>query len=547
MPSSASSTSTPSGTSSSSASAINKDIAALKYPPGTVISPRTGRPKRRKATRACVHCQRTHLTCDNNRPCERCVQRGLADTCRDGTRKKAKYLRDVPDSLAGSQIKKEVEHDTGLKPELPTPTQSSKSSVSGQALPPSPRDYRSPELLRAHEAAISSSLPTSLPTTVPGGTTTPAALQNHGDFTMSNVRGGKYMRNGSFQSTALNSEYKVLSDILGTTASSSSAATNNNGGRNSIHDFSPLSNEDSPLTDSSQFSSLNQFSLGETDSNLLDLLNSIGDPFHNGDATMGGQQQQEQPLRGPVGPDWLQESNTPKRPLSLTITDSDNQLRHNTADGSLHLRQTQFGGNSRRTVPQRNRFTEPGEIYTKVRKPHNYTPGYHELIVYLRSRFSKDNLLRMAKCMARYRPSFIACTNALKEDDLIFMEQCFQRTLMEYDNFIACSGTPTIVWRRTGEIESVGKEFCILTGWSRERLLNRRTFIVELMDDHSVVEYFETFSSMAFGDSRGAIMSECTLLTPAGQKLRTASTWTLQRDVFGIPMMIIGNFLPILS
>lgn len=193
------------------------------------------------------------------------------------------------------------------------------------------------------------------------------------------------------------------------------------------------------------------------------------------------------------------------------------------------------------------KYSEPADIYANVRQPYSYTPAYHQLTIYIRTRFTREQQLRIAKCMASYRPSFIACTNTLKEDDLIFMEQCFQRTLLEYEKFISYSGTPTVVWRRTGQVAAVGKEFCILTGWPRERLLNDHTFIVELMDDHSVLEYFEMFSKMAFGDSRGATMTECTLLTPQGQKIKTSSIWTLKRDVFGIPMMIVGNFLPILN
>ncbi|KAI5963893.1 ERT1 [Candida theae] len=193
-------------------------------------------------------------------------------------------------------------------------------------------------------------------------------------------------------------------------------------------------------------------------------------------------------------------------------------------------------------------FKEPEEIYAKVNKPFSYTPGYHSLIAYLRKRFSKPLLVEMAKSMANYRPSFIACTNSLKEHDLVFMEQCFQRTLLTYHNFIKVSGTPTIVWRRTGEIAYVGDEFCVLTGWSKDQLMGKgqRKFIVELLDDKSVVEYFQVFSRIAFGDFLGATMTECTLLTPKPDvKIRTGCVWTLKRDVFGIPMMIVGNFLPI--
>ena len=127
------------------------------------------------------------------------------------------------------------------------------------------------------------------------------------------------------------------------------------------------------------------------------------------------------------------------------------------------------------------------------------------------------------------------------------MEQCFQRALLEYQKFISFSGTPTLVWRRTGQLAAVGKEFCQLSGWSEQRLIGQQTFIVELLDDNSVLEYFELFSRIAFGDSRGATMADCTLLTPTGAKIKTSSIWTLKRDVFGNPMMIVGNFLPILS
>ncbi|ODV62837.1 uncharacterized protein ASCRUDRAFT_74296 [Ascoidea rubescens DSM 1968] len=193
------------------------------------------------------------------------------------------------------------------------------------------------------------------------------------------------------------------------------------------------------------------------------------------------------------------------------------------------------------------RFKEPEEIYAKVKVPFGYKLGYHLLITYLRKRFNKDQLVKMAKSMTEYRPSFIACTITLKEDDLIFMEQCFQRTLLEYDKYISISGTPTIVWRRTGQICYVSQEFVILTGWTRDRLLKKGTFIVELMDDNSVIEYFDLFSKIAYGDFRGATMTSCTLLTCNGKKINTTCIWTLKRDVFGIPMMIVGNFLPILT
>ena len=45
-------------------------------------------------------------------------------------------------------------------------------------------------------------------------------------------------------------------------------------------------------------------------------------------------------------------------------------------------------------------------------------------------------------------------------------------TSQELEKLISFSGTPTCVWRRTGEICLVGDEFCLLTEWSKDELLD---------------------------------------------------------------------------
>jgi hypothetical protein len=79
---------------------------------------------------------------------------------------------------------------------------------------------------------------------------------------------------------------------------------------------------------------------------------------------------------------------------------------------------------------------DDGDVYSRVTKPFSYVDGFHELTKYLRRRFQKQELLRISLAMAKYRPSFIALTKTLKEEDLIFMEKCFQRTLMVFTPLI---------------------------------------------------------------------------------------------------------------
>ncbi|KAK9485423.1 hypothetical protein V1527DRAFT_466967 [Lipomyces starkeyi] len=487
----ASSSSTPGTVTTASGITLPMTAAMAK---SSGISLRTGRPKRKKASRACFHCQKAHLTCDDARPCQRCIKRGLSATCQDGVRKKAKYLHDAPADL--SKLSSIPVKNT------------SKGSSKAAALITTPKgeDTIDPSSL-VTEPVLDES---------PEGS----------DSLFSNFDLSTY----DFGSKTANMEFSYLSNMIGT---------------NALHPQESLTTPPLPGSgnllgpNASQGYDYGFAEMSVRDSNwasrgLASLLSGNGNSPQNSASpptptTPGTDHapRQGSSLSGEVT--VLPPLQNMPQPLQITTS----SLPLVTPALPTHL------------ASRRRR--DPETVYAAVTQPFSYTPGYHGLIAYLKSRFDRPHLMRVARCMAAFRPSFIACTKTLKEEDLIFMEKCFQRTLLEYEKFISYSGTPTIVWRRTGQVAAVGKEFCILTGWTKEQLLGKRTFVVELMDDQSVLEYFEGFSKLAFGDSRGATMMECTLLSPTGRKIPTACTWTIKRDVFDIPMMIVGNFLPILS
>eukprot|EP00742_Colponemidia_sp_Colp-10_P010491 GILJ01011523.1.p1 GENE.GILJ01011523.1~~GILJ01011523.1.p1 ORF type:complete len:337 (+),score=24.02 GILJ01011523.1:69-1079(+) len=66
----------------------------------------------RAATRACMYCQRSHMSCEDARPCKRCVKRGIGHLCRDPESKRSsrapKYLaadKEYGDTVSGSPSK----------------------------------------------------------------------------------------------------------------------------------------------------------------------------------------------------------------------------------------------------------------------------------------------------------------------------------------------------------------------------------------------------------------------------------------------------------
>lgn len=293
-----------------------------------------------------------------------------------------------------------------------------------------------------------------------------------------------------------------------------------------------------------------------------------------------------------------------------------------------------IGSLSATTSSLRKRRRNPSAIYSSVTKPYPYTLGFHALTAVLQRRVSTQKRLAIAQALASIRPSFISCTRTLMHDDLVFMEKCFQRQLLEYEDHVSACGTPTIVCRRTGEVAYAGKEFSLLTGWSKDVLLGKapnlnvngdepisgtmttssRTgfntprladnikadsadfvqttrpqpvFLAELLDDDSIVQFYEDFAKLAFADSKGSAGSACKLLkyktkedpsikalldpevfnstidsTDGGvgqmnrplpnstggpsnlhhrMKVDCMYCWTVRRDVFDIPMMIVIN------
>lgn len=278
------------------------------------------------------------------------------------------------------------------------------------------------------------------------------------------------------------------------------------------------------------------------------------------------------------------------------------------------------------------RHRNPSTIYNAVTEPYSYTKAFHDLMALIRKRFSPSKTARIAKALASIRPSFISSLTKLDDDDRVFMEKCLQRTLLEYDDFLGATGTPTIICRRTGEVVAVGEGFSVLTGWRKAVLLGREpnlnvsnggdtsgppgtgtatsrgtntprvpdgsrpgpldeskqkpVSIVELLDDESACDFFDDYSHLAFGDSRGSVITPCKLLkyrtakdadldttldseigsrlkrqrdtTRSGNdgndgmtqigdddgKVECMLCWSVKRDVFDIPMLFVMNVLP---
>ncbi|KAI2787380.1 Transcription activator of gluconeogenesis [Penicillium oxalicum] len=625
------------------------------------------RPRRKKARRACFACQRAHLTCGDERPCQRCIKRGLQDACHDGIRKKAKYLHDAPDGALMPGVGANFFSNgsgTGVTTNLPSISRSGSSSTPQQQPPqqtstanffPTPQSQSQPQaapytvftdttLSQSPFTTQSPVSPTfnlktgvngrnaSLSSTL-GQQPTPGTALSGDANTSQNPFAGPFfdpsdpaLFNFDLSSMNFENRYGALEfGMLGHMATGAGdSPTDSAGGQRGSIGRSGSAQFSTPAAGFSESPGnqqpflfgdplLNEWSAGQASGPAHVNVSGVYAP--NG--RLNGHMKADAPHAfaiesGPanfaspgsatasphvtvagIDDTSAHNSNNPSKPTSSSLAPNNNGPRPLITTPSLKHRDLQVG--------PRRRHRNPSLIYESVKEPYGYTSGFHNLTAFIQRRFSPQKTLRIAKALASIRPSFIATTKTLNRDDLIFMEKCFQRTLFEYEDFINACGTPTIVCRRTGEIAAVGKEFSILTGWKKDVLLGKEpnlnvntggsalpqsgttgrpqpVFLAELLDDDSVVEFYEDFARLAFGDSRGSVMTRCKLLRyktkedvegassdeygkwnnhirkggiagEAGMnqlgskdgKVECAYCWTVKRDVFDIPMLIVMN------
>ncbi|KAI8621987.1 hypothetical protein BC830DRAFT_1163318 [Chytriomyces sp. MP71] len=413
-----------------------------------------------RTSMACLQCQHSHVTCSDQRPCERCAKRGLQ--CVDGVRKKAKYLDILsqinadskPDPAASNAA---VALSAASLDQAQTMVHQQQTQVPQQMQPP--LDF-APSMHQA-ASADTASLQQQIAAAV---VQAQQAQQVHQQLQQPSPQQSQQNQPppppqaapfGGFGSESINSEYSFLSNML----------DNSNVSTHATH--------------------LQLHSHQALDAGLL--------PPH----------QQAQPTG-----------------VMLDMQRSDVLVK------------------------------KAKRVYRDVVRPYDYREGYHYLVKYIAERMEKTDIMRICSSLAKFRPSFMAVMMNLSEEDLVFMEKCFQRTLIEYEKLITYSGTPTVVWRRSGEICLVGKEFCLLTDWPLETLLptspaQQSTYIYQLMDAKSVIEYWDRFATAAFDNANSSWMVRSVLVSPGGKQIACSVCFTIKRDIFDVPLAIIGNFLPL--
>ncbi|KAJ9474122.1 Regulator of drug sensitivity 2 [Pseudozyma hubeiensis] len=222
-------------------------------------------------------------------------------------------------------------------------------------------------------------------------------------------------------------------------------------------------------------------------------------------------------------------------------------------------------------------------------RPYNHVNGYARLNRWMERNVSAASKRRILKPLSVFRPAFRAVAQSLTTIDLVFIEEAFERLLLDYDRVFSTQGIPACLWRRTGEIYKGNKEFAELVGVPIESLREGRLCIYELMAEESAVNYWEKYGAVSFDPGQKAVLTSCVLRTknksivansgrdgkkggggqqteggdvaagtgatstsgvlkdptnPKAAFIHCCFSFTIRRDQWNIPHLIVGNFLP---
>lgn len=405
---------------------------------------RTG-PKRRKVTHACVYCRRSHMTCDEGRPCQRCIKRSIGHLCHDEVKQNSNNNNNNNNAAQQQQQQQHQQHQQQHQQQLHQQQQQHQQVLDNR------QDGMSQQGLNGgNYPPLSTSSIGNAPIGSNQSNMGGLPLQFYGQMGAGQL---------TFASEQMGNEISVISDFLDSLGSGTDQAMYNSNNNTSTPATAPTTTV-----------------------------------------------------------------NTTER-FFLTAADP--------SDGKLEDRLTEVI----------NAKYEAGFL-----KPYNYVNGYARLQKYMDNNMSASSRQRILNVMGTFRPAFRSVAQSLTDIDLILVEEAFERLLLDYDRVFSSMGIPACLWRRTGEIYKGNKEFAALVNVPIENLREGRLCIYELMAEESAVNYWEKYGNIAFDPGQKAVLTSCLLRSPNPENTSVISccfSFTIRRDKYNIPTVIVGNFLPI--
>lgn len=476
--------------------------------------PKTTKKRKKKVEIACVYCRRSHMICDDSRPCQRCIKRGISHLCHDEPsnsrqRKKAESMVKNPE-LQGMTVPQPIQSRNAAQP------------ITAQGF--LARDQRGPQSnLTPQPKNVSNSV---LSQTLP------------------------YKQEPFFYSEHAGSEFSSLNDFLsmiddpdlvhGTlnddTSNGDPLYAFGMGSNNNINNLEISTDSNNNNGNNSNNSNGNQNNNNGNLSNILSFspnVNMFPSSFANDSESIEHSQNQTQ-----------QNRNNYNKPRGNLYQPTNQPAISDAARDKFFL--TAADPTTEISPEERLKQVIKAKLEAGLLQPYNYAKGYARLQSYMDNYMNLSSRQRILKPLSVFRPAFRAIARTLKDVDLVLVEESFERMLLDYDRVFTSMAIPACLWRRTGEIYRGNKEFASLVGVMTDDLKDGKLAIYELMSEESAVNFWEKYGAIAFDKGQKAVLTSCNLRTKDGIKRKSCCfSFTIRRDRYNIPSCIVGNFIPI--
>ncbi|CCE63807.1 hypothetical protein TPHA_0F03260 [Tetrapisispora phaffii CBS 4417] len=467
------------------------------------------KPKRRKRSHpSCMFCKRSHVTCDGERPCSRCVSRKISVLC----------VKSDNDRVSESPSVNN--NDTNMHDDNFNKSSINSGNVNNNLIP------------AGHGMQTNG-----------GFDALPSDMSNF-EIQDSNLSANylfKFLPTNQFASENAGSEFSSLNDFL-----------------NMLED--PIFLNDSNFQNIDNTTNYESNEIGISRSINAEIGPSNKEPVNQSTTSVSNSASNQNPRRS--------QKNTEEYRYPVGVTkfrfhsgvdlDSSPNSNYNKNKATVNRR---LGVNN---TPNEHFFLTAADPVAEVSpeeklrlvinakmeagllKPYDYAAGYKRLQLYMDRYMNQESKLRILKPLSIIRPAFRAIAKSLKDMDLILIEERFERMLLSYDRVFTSMSIPACLWRRTGEIYRGNKEFASLVGCTVDQLREGNLAIYELMSEESAVNFWEKYGAIAFDKSQKAVLTSCNLRTLDTRKKRSCCfSFTIRRDMYNMPTCIIGNFIPV--
>ena len=373
--------------------------------------------KRRKVNHACVYCRRSHMTCDLERPCARCIKRDIGHLCHDEPREGTKRAKSEQDTTPADG--KTADSGTTQLPEpFSTYDQNQeRSNVGLSAAPGGPSPDTAPG---ATDVSRDARQHNPLPPPQPQDASSAIQSFQFGDWnagtTPSQFHDMHHLHpNYGFNTSEITGEYNLLGDFLSSSLMDDGAFYTND-------DVQALFNQS--VLPGATFATANNVA-----------------------------QMPTQPAKTSMAPP--QNTATNDAPSSNNNPSIDTKARD-----KFYMTAADPAGND--TAEQRMSKLLKAKYDAGMLRPFNYVKGYARLNRYMELNMRPLSRQKILRQLEKFRPKFREKMQALTDMQLVLVEMWFERTLMEYDRVFASMAIPACCWRRTGEIYRGNKEMAEL-------------------------------------------------------------------------------------